>query len=321
MDKLKVDIQYNKNLLAFSAGIDSTALFFLLLKYNISFDIAIVDYNQRLQSKDEVIYATQLAHKYNKKCFISTYPVNLKFSEKDARDFRYSFFDEIIIKNDYETLITAHQLNDKLEWFLMQLTKGAGIVELLGMKEKSNRNSYVTLKPLLKYSKQSLQEYLDNNNIKYFYDESNSDQKYKRNFFRHNFSDKLINDFEQGISNSFEYLDKDLNSLILNIDKKQIDELSIYKYNGDDNIAMRYIDKELKLRGVLLTKKTRDEIIKNKKVVVSHKISVSITIENIYICPYVNVIMDKKFKDRCRINKIPNNIRAYLFKIGYNFAN
>ena len=40
-------IKNSKNLLAFSGGVDSTALFFLLLKENISFDIAIVNYNVR----------------------------------------------------------------------------------------------------------------------------------------------------------------------------------------------------------------------------------------------------------------------------------
>ena len=52
-----------KNLLAFSGGIDSTALFFMLLEQNIDFDMAIVDYGIRAQSKDEVAYAKELAHK------------------------------------------------------------------------------------------------------------------------------------------------------------------------------------------------------------------------------------------------------------------
>ncbi|MFK5937771.1 MAG: ATP-binding protein, partial [Sulfurimonas sp.] len=51
----------SKNLLAFSAGGDSTALLFLLLENNIAFDIAIVDYGLRLQSKEEVSYAQSLA--------------------------------------------------------------------------------------------------------------------------------------------------------------------------------------------------------------------------------------------------------------------
>ena len=56
-------IQNQKNLLAFSAGVDSSALFFLLLEQNIPFDIAIVNYNLRVQSKDEVFYAKNLASK------------------------------------------------------------------------------------------------------------------------------------------------------------------------------------------------------------------------------------------------------------------
>ena len=54
-----------KNLLAFSGGVDSTALFFLLLKSDIRFDIAIVNYGQREQSKEEVLYAQELSNRYN----------------------------------------------------------------------------------------------------------------------------------------------------------------------------------------------------------------------------------------------------------------
>ena len=63
-------IRNQKNLLAFSAGVDSSALFFLLLEQSIPFDIAIVDYNLRVQSKNEVSYAKELALKYNKSIFI-----------------------------------------------------------------------------------------------------------------------------------------------------------------------------------------------------------------------------------------------------------
>ena len=312
MNSIKLDINSGKNLLAFSAGIDSTALFFLMIDNNIDFDIAIVNYNQREQSKDEVIYATQLAHKYNKKCFISEFPKNKQFSEKSARDFRYDFFDEIIEKERYKSLLTAHQLNDKLEWFLMQLTKGAGLTELFGMEEKSIRNNYNLLKPLLGHSKQTLQNYLDDKNIKYFIDESNQDQKYKRNYFRHNFSDKLLNEFESGISKSFQYLQKDINSLNQNINIEKFEQLFIYKFNGDMNLAIRIIDKDLKQRGIIISKGTRDEIIKQKNIIVSHNIAISINENQIFIAPIVKLNMDKKFKERCRVAKIPQNIRAYL---------
>lgn len=319
MNNTKISIKTSKNLLAFSAGVDSTALFFLLLKNNIPFDIAIVDYGQRKQSKDEVIYATQLAHKHNKKCFISTFPQDQSFSEKSARDYRYNFFDQIINKEHYEALLTAHQLNDKLEWFLMQLTKGAGTVELLGLKEQTIRKNYLILRPLLNHTKQQLQDYLDKNNIQYFIDKSNSDEKYKRNFFRHNFSDKLLDQFQNGILKSFEYLESDSSSLMGNIDKTTIKELNIYQYNKNINTAVRIIDQDIKQRGIIITKATKDEIASKKELVISHKISISIGEDKIYICPFKKVPMSKEFKEKCRTNKIPANIRPYLYSIDFKF--
>lgn len=315
MNEPQIDINSTNNLLAFSAGIDSTALFFLLVEKEIPFDIAIVDYNQRVQSKDEVIYATQLAHKYNKKCFISTYPGSLKFSEKIARDYRYKFFDRIVLENNYTSLLTAHQLNDKLEWFLMQLTKGAGLTELIGMDKISFRNNYQIIKPLLEYSKKQLQEYLDTRDLKYFIDESNYDKKYKRNYFRHNFSDELLSQFQDGIINSFKYLKEDNNSLFAHTNEIEIKELSIYRFNTDLNIALRLIDKDLKKRGIIISRATREEIKEKKEIVIAHKIAISIYENKIYVAPVVDIKMDKKFKEKCRVNHIPKNIRPYIFRL------
>ena len=63
-NSLKV-LKNKKNLLAFSGGVDSTALFFLLQDQKIVFDIAIVNYNLREKAKEEVLYAKELAKKYN----------------------------------------------------------------------------------------------------------------------------------------------------------------------------------------------------------------------------------------------------------------
>jgi len=315
MNTTKLKVTTTRNLLAFSAGIDSTALFFLMKEDNIPFDIAIVDYNQRSQSKDEIIYATQLAHKFKKKCFISSFPDTEKFNEKNAREYRYCFFDEIMMQEKYESLLTAHQLNDKLEWFLMQFTKGAGLSELIGMEEISFKNDYQLLKPLLSYSKKELKQYLDDLSIKYFIDESNFDEKYTRNYFRHNFSDKLLDEYSSGILNSFQYLKNDDDSLFGRINKTKTEKLTVFEFNGDLNIGLRIIDKELKKRNIIVSAATREEIKIKKELVVAHKIAISIVKNKIYIAPNLNITMDKKFKDKCRINKIPKNIRPYIFKL------
>ena len=122
-----------KNLLAFSAGVDSSALFFLLLENNIPFDIALVNYGTRENSNKEEGHAQALAGKYHLTCHTIKAPKFTSHFEKNARDFRYSFFGELIEKYHYDILLTAHQLNDQLEWLLMRLTKGAGTSELIGM--------------------------------------------------------------------------------------------------------------------------------------------------------------------------------------------
>lgn len=310
-------INTKRNLLAFSAGVDSSALFFILLENNIPFDLAIVDYNYRKQSKEEIAYAKELALKYNKKLYIKDSSFeNLSNFEKKARDIRYKFFDEIISEYSYESLITAHQLNDKLEWFLMQFTKGAGLNELLSFEEISKRKNYTVFKPLVNISKETLINYLNKNKIKYFIDESNNNEDFKRNYFRKNFSDRLLKEFETGIKNSLIYLNKDLKSL----EKKEVllynkEELEIFKNSKDENLNIRMIDKSLKKRGLLLSKKQREEIIKEKELVVSHKIAISIEKEFIYICPYLtNLTLTKEFKELCRINKIPKKCRAYIYR-------
>ena len=308
-------IKESKNLLAFSAGVDSTALFFLLLKQNIPFDIAIVNYNVREQSKEELTYAKELANKYNKQIFIKEITLeNLSNFEKKARDIRYSFFEEIINSNSYEILMTAHQLNDKLEWFLMQFTKGAGLFELIGFNEFEEKKNYKIYKPLLEISKSELEKYLKTNNIKYFTDDSNFDEKYKRNYFRKNFANQLVDEFKSGIKSSFNYLQKDIESL--NVEHKPIkifDELAIFKNMHNDNLNIRIIDNEIKKRGILLSSFQREEILKQKEITISHKINISINENYIWISPICSETMDKKFKEKCRINRIPKNIRSYIY--------
>lgn len=308
-------INTTKNLLAFSAGVDSSALFFILLENKIPFDIVIVNYNVREQSKEEVIYAQELALKYNKNIFIKEVKIeNQSNFEKKARDIRYDFFEKIIEENSYETLITAHQLNDKLEWFLMQLSKGAGLVELLSFEEISKKENYQIFRPLVNITKDDLEIFLESNNIKYFIDESNFDEKYRRNYFRKNFANKFLDEFKNGVKNSFNYLEKDLESINLNNQAiLKIEKLEIFQNINDDNLNLRIIDKSLKQRGLLLSKAQRDEIIRQKEIVISHKVSVNLMDKYIFISPFEKGIMPKNFKEKCRLQKIPKNIRSYVF--------
>jgi tRNA(Ile)-lysidine synthase len=311
---LHIEVLTQKNLLAFSGGVDSTALFFLLLEQNIPFDIAIVNYNTRKQSKQEIVYALSLALQYKKQCFIHDVTLEHANFEYTARQVRYEFFEEIIKEYGYETLLTAHQLNDKLEWFLMQLSKGAGLSELIGLNETLNKNNYTIFRPLLNHSKKSLEEYLQSKQLKYFYDESNNDITYTRNYFRQEFANVFLDKFENGVKKSFEYLQDDL--LSLNIPFKALYQnkgLEVFKNHFDNNINIRIIDNALKKRGYLLSSKQRQEVLKQKECVIGSFV-IAMTSSHIFIAPYIKTVMPKIFKELCRKYKIPQKIRAYLFE-------
>ncbi|EJF06760.1 tRNA(Ile)-lysidine synthetase [Thiovulum sp. ES] len=309
-------LKKGKNLLAFSGGVDSSALFFILMKYEIDFDIAIVDYQIRPQSSDEVDYAKYLAQQYEKMLFIGAVSLD-KFSEGEARTVRYKFFSDIIEQNSYRNLITAHQLNDKLEWFFMQFSKGAGLLEISGMGEFESRENYRIVRPLIEISKDQILSYLEENNIKYFVDASNFDEQYRRNYFRHNFSNKFLQNFEEGVRKSFQYLETD-RTLILNenIEIFREEKLSYFESSQHDRVTLFYVDKILKKEGYLLSAKQRDEIMFDREVVIGSEWVIAITPFQTYICPHSQTSMPKEFKERCRVRRIPNLIRPYLFDIG-----
>ncbi len=308
-------LQNKKNLLAFSAGIDSTALFFLLQQHNINFDIAIVDYGVREQSKQEVAYAQELTQKYNKKCFLHKAQKITQNFEATARTIRYDFFEKVIKEHNYTTLLTAHHLGDKLEWFLMQFTKGAGVAELNGMQEFQQQKNYTLVRPLLQYDKQELLEYLHVNNIRYFLDKSNFSTKYKRNYFRKEFSEKLLKEYKEGIKKSFTYLQEDAKELTYSVEYKEIEDMCYFPSftpRGD----LINIDTYLKKKSYLLSKSEKETLKKQENTIVGRKYLIVFANQYIFITPYTqtNITMNKKFKEECRILHIEPKLRPFFYQ-------
>ncbi len=304
-------------MLAFSAGVDSTALFSLLQDCNIPFDIVMVDYGLREQSKKEILYAKNLAKEFQKKIYIENFPKHCKFSQKIGRDFRYNFFVKICKKFDYESLITAHQLNDRFEWFMMQLSKGAGISQLMSMQKSYKKDGLYHLKPLLDITKDELLNYLTQNKIKYFIDESNKNRKYKRNDMRYNFTDNFLKLYENGIKNSFEYLELEANLWIgFETTIKRYKQLVVIKYKYINKKQIIWlIDQELKNRGLMMTAKTKKYLETQSQAVVSHRFVVSYDENRLWVAPYSKTTIPKKNKEVYRLQRYPKLIRPYLYDI------
>ncbi len=305
-----------KNLLAFSGGVDSSALFFLLLKHKIKFDIAIVDYGRREQSKDEVLYAKELAKTHNSTCHIFNAPKLTKNFEAKAREIRYNFFEELIKEYNYENLITAHHLGDRFEWMLMQFCKGAGCAEIAGMLKEVDRGFYTLIRPLLHLDKQELLNFLDANKLKYFEDETNLDEDIKRNNFRHNYASPLLDKYLSGIKKSFDYLDEDRESLIPEIEIKTIDDFAYFKTSHNKRADIFVIDKYLKSQSHMPSASERELLKIQKSVILGRKFLVVQNLEFVFIVPFIkdDLNMPKEFKEECRVLKIEPKLRPYLYK-------
>ncbi|EHO4166718.1 tRNA lysidine(34) synthetase TilS [Campylobacter coli] len=306
-DEILSFLKKGRNLLAFSYGSDSSALFHFLVQKKIDFDLVMINYKTRKNSDLEEQKAKELALEFHKKIFIKSAPTIKGNFEKEARDFRYDFFEKICLEQNYDNLILAHHLNDQLEWFLMQLSRGAGLAEILGMQEYEKRQNYTLLRPLLFTSKDEILSYLKENDIFYFQDESNENEKYFRNYIRKNFSNAFVSKFHQGLKRSFFYLDEDRKKLYDLEFIKEIQGLMICPKNES------LIAKAVKMKGLLLSAAQRKEFLKGD-CVLGGKIGIVYKDEKAIVFKYETCQkLPKDFKEICRIAKIPRLLRAYLY--------
>ena len=285
----------------------------MLLQKGIHFDIALVNYNTREESNKEEQHAKELAKKYNLKCFTKKAPNFESNFEKSAREFRYEFFEQTMQEHGHDVLLTAHQLNDQLEWFLMRLSKGAGFSELIGLEEVVQKDGYQLVRPLLNYTKDELLEYLNQHDYPYFEDISNDSNKFERNRFRKEFSNQLMEQFTSGIKRSFAYMHKDKTLLNDNFSlvkkEKQLRVLKLHNLNA----KAKAVDITLKEFGYLLSASQRDEVTNSNSLVIGGLWAIETQDSLVYIAPFETQDMPKEFKELCRVNGVPNKIRPYLY--------
>lgn len=97
-----------------------------------------------------------------------------------ARTLRYNWFDEVLNNFKYDYLLTAHQLDDDLETFFINLSRGTGLNGLTGIPKENNK----VIRPLLNFSREEILQYAEENNLKWREDSSNKKTDYLRNKLR-----------------------------------------------------------------------------------------------------------------------------------------
>ncbi len=184
----------NRLLLALSGGVDSVVMVHLLKELN--YEIAIAHCNFKLRGRDSDEdenfcrdYARSLDIPFFVKHF-DTKQVALDTGisiQMAARDLRYNWFDQLCKEEGFDYVLTGHQLNDSLETFLVNFSRGCGIRGLHGIPVKNGNR----VRPLLFATRAEIESYASEHQLAFRTDASNEETKYLRNKLRHEIVPRL----------------------------------------------------------------------------------------------------------------------------------
>lgn len=189
--ELEIDIaNYPSLIIAYSGGVDSHVLLHRIASYrkkNPELVIQAVHVNHQLNPNSDqwALHCEKICNDLNIPIFIEKIALNLKPGdslEEEARHARYEVLKKYIRKD--AALLTAHNLNDQAETFLLQALRGAGPKGLSAMPSIKKFGEGFLIRPLLSIPRDKLEQYAREHQLKWIEDESNVDSRFRRNFLR-----------------------------------------------------------------------------------------------------------------------------------------
>jgi tRNA(Ile)-lysidine synthase len=106
--------------------------------------------------------------------------------EAAAREARYLAFKSVL--NPHDVLVLGHHLDDQLETLLQRLCRGSGVLGLAGMPVyQSHKWPFGIVRPLLglNVERTDIEAYAVAAGLRWVEDESNQNERFDRNFVRH----------------------------------------------------------------------------------------------------------------------------------------
>jgi len=201
-------------LIAVSGGLDSMVLVSLFKKNNLKFSVAHCNFKLRSdESEEDNLFVSNWSKENNQKYFSAIFNTvdfcknNKVGIQEGARNLRYKWFHDLKEIYGFDFIVTAHNLNDQIETYLINSMRGTGLSGLVGIPEKTDK----LYRPLLDISKKEISEYAINNNIEFREDSSNSSNDYLRNTIRNSIIPKF-EEFDDNVMLKFKTTINNLNS-------------------------------------------------------------------------------------------------------------
>lgn len=176
-------------LVAVSGGIDSMCMADLFLKSPLkpSFSIAHVNFSLRGECSDgDQSHVRSWCEKngvgfYTIKCDTSSYAAQNSISiQMAARELRYRWFRSLMDENGFTHLAIAHNLNDSVETFFLNLLRGTGLRGLSGIREVNGD----IIRPMMGFTRRQIEEYMEDAGLSHREDATNKESHYSRNRIR-----------------------------------------------------------------------------------------------------------------------------------------
>lgn len=206
-------LQKAKLLIAVSGGLDSMVLLDLISKINIEFAVAHCNFQLREDESDaDENFVKSYCNKNSIQGFFQKFGTK-KFAEDEkvsiqiaARKLRYEWFYELLATENFDFVATAHHLDDQLETFLIHFSRGTGLDGLTGIPTQNDK----IIRPLLIFSRDEIETFANENQLKWREDSSNASDKYLRNKIRHHVV-PLLKELNPSFLDSFQNTIQNLN--------------------------------------------------------------------------------------------------------------
>ena len=202
-----------KILIACSGGLDSVVLSRLFKELNYDISLAHCNFSLRGKESDEdekfvILLADKLSIPiFNKKFNTKAYKIKHKLSTQvAARQLRYQWFEEVCTEHSFDYLATAHHLDDDLETFLINLSRGTGLRGLIGIPIINDK----IIRPFLNFPRADILQYAKEKNSPWREDSSNQTSDYLRNKLRIEVIPRL-KEVDHNLLNGFHQTQKYLN--------------------------------------------------------------------------------------------------------------
>ncbi|QIV96824.1 tRNA lysidine(34) synthetase TilS [Allofrancisella inopinata] len=173
-------------IIGYSGGVDSSVLLNISVPTNIPIIAIYINHGIHPQADNWQKHCQQTCKHYKAEFIAHTLdkaPKSESF-EAWASKQRMIFFQKIMSNYPNPLLLLGHHLDDQAETFLLQAIRGAGLAGLSAMPRYKKLKYGAVLRPLLNYPKAEIEKFAIDNNITYIYDDSNQDNKYRRNLIR-----------------------------------------------------------------------------------------------------------------------------------------